>query len=140
MTTPEIATIILALAAVQALLAWWIQARLTSSIKHEYDRELEEFKRNQLLKDKAAVVAEFLAEWTHIQGTDTKRLNQLLWELSLYLPANLVRDVKSMISNTPNGKTAPQVLVDIRRHLLNAIPTRLKLRTLFISNTLEIHQ
>lgn len=118
MGTIDLTILIASFSAIQALLAWWIKNRLSESIKHEYDKKLEEYKQDQLRKEKAAVVAEFLAEWTHLKGTDTKRLNQLLWELSLYLPSHLVRDVKSMVSNSESGKTAPEVLVAARNHLL----------------------
>jgi len=118
MTPTEIAAIVLGFGVIQALLAWWIQARLSASIKHEYDRKLEDIKRDHERRQKAAVVAELMAEWTHVKGNDTKRLNQLLWELSLYLPSELVRDVKSMLAKTPGSKTAPQVLVKVRDHLL----------------------
>jgi hypothetical protein len=120
MNFAELSSIIAPLAVIQALLAWWIQARITNSIKHEYDKKLEEFKREQVRREKAAVVAEFLAEWTHLKGSDTKRLNQLLWELTIYLPSNLVRDVKSMTSATPGCKTSSEVLIAVRDHLLGA--------------------
>ncbi len=117
MEATDLTILIVSFSVVQALLTWWIKSRLTESIKHEYDKRLEEFKRDQLRKEKAAVVAEFLAEWTHLKGADTKRLNQLLWELSLYLPSQLVRDIKSMVTDKKNGKTAPEVLVSARTHL-----------------------
>ena len=102
---------------IQALLVWWVQARIKYSINHKCNVELEKTKRNQLQKDKAAIVSEFLAEWTHVSDGNTKRLNQLLWELSLYLPTNLVHDSKSRISGG-YGKTAPEILDAIRNHLL----------------------
>ena len=49
--------LLLALAAIQALAAWWIQARLSASMKHEYDKRLEELKRDQDRRQKAASVA-----------------------------------------------------------------------------------
>lgn len=107
----------LALAAIQALVSWWIQARLTASIKLEYDTRFEKLKREYERKEKGAAVAELLAEWTHLKEADTKRLNQLLWELSLWLPAHLVRDVTSMVIDSPNRKTPLQVLVAVRAHL-----------------------
>lgn len=114
----ELFSIITPLSVIQVLLAWWMQARRTNSIKHEYDKKLEEFRREQVHREKAAVVAEFLAEWTHVRDADTKKLNQLLWELTIYLPSGLVRDVKSMTTNALGCKTANEVLVAARNHLL----------------------
>ena len=119
MEAKDLSILVLGFLIVQALIGWWTQARITHSIKHEYDLKLEDFKRDQLRKEKAAVVSELLAEWTHLQGTDTKRLNQLLWELTLYLPSELVCDVNSLVRGSPNGKTAPELLVAVRNHLLN---------------------
>jgi hypothetical protein len=119
--TTDLFAVIASISVIQAMLAWWIQARITNSIKHEYDKKLEKFKRDQLRKEKAAVVAEFLAEWTHLEGADTKKLNQLLWELTLYLPADIVRDVKSMATKEFNGRTAPEIIVSARNHLLDGV-------------------
>ena len=113
----DIALLIAAFAVVQALCAWWIQARLSASIKHEYDAKLEQLKREQDQRLKAVAIAEFLAEWTHVKD-DTKKLNQLLWELCLYLPASLVKDLQATVSNSPGHKSAPQLIVAIRQHLL----------------------
>jgi hypothetical protein len=109
--------LIAAIAVVQALCAWWIQARLSASIKFEYDSRLEQLKREQDERLKAAAIAEFLAEWTHVKD-DTKKVNQLLWELCLYLPASLVRDLRATVSKSPGHKSAPQLIVAIRHHLL----------------------
>ncbi len=111
--------LVVAFAIVQTLCALWIQARLSASIKHEYDSKLEQLKRDQDQRLKAAVIAEFLAEWTHVKD-DTKRLNQLLWELCLYLPGPLVKDLQATVSNFPGHKSAPQLIVAIRHHLLGS--------------------
>ncbi len=102
---------------IQFLSAIWIKSRLESSIKHEYDRKLEAFKEERELRHKAATVAEFLAEWTH-ERKDTKRLNQLLWELTLYLPSKHVKELKLCIQGSPD-LTSSDLLVSIRSYLLN---------------------
>lgn len=109
--------LIAAIALIQALFSWWIQARLSASIKHEYDKKLEQLKREQDQRHKAAAIAELLAEWTHVKD-DTKKLNQLLWEFCLYLPASLVKDLQATVSNAPGHKSAPQLIVSIRQQLL----------------------
>lgn len=96
----------------------WIKERLKASIKHEYDLKLENYKSDISRREKAALIAELVAEWTH-PGESTKRLNQLLWELSLYLPSNLVNDLNSTISKESGCKPINNVLVEIRGYLLN---------------------
>lgn|GEM_PF-6390441 len=95
----------------------WLESRLKGSIDYENNQNLEKFKTEQLRREKAAVIAEFLAEWTHLENGNTKKLNQLLWELSLYLPSQLIKDINSMVTSR-EGKTAPEILVAIRNHLL----------------------
>lgn len=58
---------LLGFAAIPALITWWMQSRLGTSIKHEYDRKLESIKREHESRGKAAIVAEFLAKWTQCQ-------------------------------------------------------------------------
>lgn len=100
--------------AAQAVFVWWLK----SAIKHDYDKKLELFKSERLRKDKAAVVAEFFAEWTHVIDGDTKRLNQLLWELSIYLPSDLVRGLNDLSRGSPDAKSAQELLVATRDYLL----------------------
>lgn len=97
---------------------WWLKSFIAGAIKHEYDKKLELFKGERLRKEKAAVVAEFFAEWTHIRGSDTKRLNQLLWELSIYLPSDLVLELNLLSKGSPDAKTAPALIVAARDYLL----------------------
>jgi hypothetical protein len=101
--------------AAQVAFIWWLK----SAIKHEYDKKLEFFKSERLRKDKAAVVAEFFAEWTHVKDSDTKRLNQLLWELSLYLPSDLVRELNALSRGSPDAKSAQELLVAVRNYLFD---------------------
>jgi hypothetical protein len=96
----------------------WFIERLKASIKHEYDLKLEMYKSEISRREKAALIAELVAEWTHDRDS-TKRLNQLLWELSLYLPSGIVSDLNSTLSNRHDCKTINQVLVDVRNYLLN---------------------
>ncbi|MCU8291257.1 DUF3265 domain-containing protein [Vibrio vulnificus] len=96
----------------------WLIERLKASIKHEYDVKLENYKSEISRREKAALIAELVAEWTHDRES-TKRLNQLLWELSLYLPSNLINDLNATISNDPEHKDIRQVLVEVRGYLLD---------------------
>lgn len=96
----------------------WLIERLKASIKHEYDLRLENHKSDISRREKAALIAELVAEWTHPRES-TKRLNQLLWELSLYLPSEFVKDLNATISKEQGCKPINDVLVNIRSYLLN---------------------
>lgn len=103
----------------QAFIFWGFKAWIVTSIKHEYDKKLEVFKGGQLRREKAAIIAEFVAEWTHVKDRDAKRLNQLLWELTLYLPSWLVKEVNAVVSKASAEKSAPDLIVAARAHLLD---------------------
>lgn len=114
----ELFSAVSAIIIVQVMATIWLKARITSSIKHEYDRKLEDYKQDVSRREKAALVAELVAEWTHPMET-TKRLNQLLWELSLYLPSKLVVELNGCVSKSPGSKTSNEVLVMVRDYLLD---------------------
>ena len=50
-------------AALQLIGSLWLKARLESSIKHEYDKKLEEFKFETRRREQSALVAAVLSEW-----------------------------------------------------------------------------
>jgi hypothetical protein len=41
----------------------WIEARISASIKHDYDQQLETFKKDLNKREKVELVAELFAEW-----------------------------------------------------------------------------
>lgn len=96
----------------------WLLERLKASIRHEYNIKLENYKSDISRREKAALIAELVAEWTHPRES-TKRLNQLLWELSLYLPSAFVKDLNATISKEADCKPINDVLVNIRDYLLD---------------------
>ncbi len=115
MTTQTI-YLILAFAFLQFISTIWIKSRLEQSIKYEYHKKLETFKEERELRQKASIVADFLAEWTH-ERENTKRLNQLLCELTLYLPSAHVKKLKQCVQGSADI-TANELLISIRNHLL----------------------
>ena len=116
MTLSDLLAVVVSVGSVQGLLTIWLKARLESSIKHEYDRKLEELRYELRQREQAAMVAELLAEWTS-KPTDVKRLNQLTWEASLWLPARVVKDLCGTLSHGPDAKSTKAILVEVRRVL-----------------------
>ena len=70
----------------------WFEARLKSSIQHEYDLRLEQVRETTLIKVKAELVAELFAEWLSYPD-DQRRLNQLALEAFLWLPEDILSDL-----------------------------------------------
>ncbi|HCG5528210.1 TPA: hypothetical protein NJ015_000357 [Vibrio parahaemolyticus] len=81
--------------ALQFLIGLWIKARLESSIKHEYDKKLEDFKYEQKVREQAAKVSKLLAEARNgdvsLSRDRATSLNQQAWELILWLPEKTAR-------------------------------------------------
>ncbi len=62
------------------------------------------------------MIAELFAEWT-AKPPNFKRLNQLTWEASLWLPADIVLELSKRLSNVTDTKDTKELLVDVRRYL-----------------------
>lgn len=87
------------------------------SIKHDYNKQLEEFKQEQLIKYKSEVIAELFSEWLS-WPKDRKRLNQLSFEAFLWLPDEICNELSSVLSHKPNAKTFRDIHNSTRKYLL----------------------
>ena len=112
------------LAILQFLLSIWIKSRLESSIKHEYDKLVEEYRYDIKTREQASKIAEYLSiiEGKRLDPTsefDFRRANKLAWELLLWLPENLYLELKETLDpkNTDIKKNTFKVLLKIREHL-----------------------
>jgi hypothetical protein len=103
-------------AVLQLLASLWLKARLESSIKHEYDKKLEEFKFETRRREQSALVAAVLSEWIS-PDIDYKKLNKLAWEATLWLPDSLANDLNARLANAPTAKSLKEILVEIKGHL-----------------------
>src|SRR5689334_2962873 len=99
----QVAVGVLLLAALQFLVGLWIKARLEGSIKHEYDRRLKDYEAQIRIREQAARVAELLAMRFDPQATPAQ-FNRLAWELSLWLPAQLVCDLTQCLVGVKGAK------------------------------------
>lgn len=111
------------------LVTTWLKSRLEESIKLEnakimaevtskFQKELEDYKNSIKIREQAARVADFLAY--AFSGSITPReFNRLAWELSLWLPADLVRDISECLASQEQSKPTPkEVLIKVRKLLL----------------------
>jgi hypothetical protein len=100
----------------QFLATSWLKARFESSIRRVYDKRLEDFRFQFKQREQAAVIAELLAEWSS-GHYDPKRLNRLIWEASLWLPAETVVELSKVVGNSPDARPMKQRLVEVRSHI-----------------------
>jgi hypothetical protein len=97
----------------------WIKSRIEGSIKHEYDKLLKDYEAQLKVREQAARVAELLA-LAFDPATQPTRFNQLAWELSLWLPASLVRDISRCLVRERDSKNPKEILIEVRKILLHA--------------------
>ncbi|MFY4862381.1 hypothetical protein ACOTWK_05850 [Aliarcobacter butzleri] len=88
------------------------------SIKHDYNKQLEEFKQEQLIRYKAEVVAELIAEWLSFPENQ-KKLNQLTFEAFLWLPDDICNKLSAILSHKASyDLTIRELILEVRKHLL----------------------
>jgi len=113
-----------------ALAHVWVKSRIENSIRteyetalkklqHEYDRQMELFRMDQRRRERGAMIAELFAEWAS-KPTDMKRLNQLAWETTFWLPPEMIPELRKRLCNDTDAKDLKQLLVEMRWHLAGA--------------------
>lgn len=116
LTGIDLSIIICVVAAVQWMVSKWFEARLVQSIKHEYDKRMEELRFETRKREQAARVSELLAS-EFSADPETERFNRLAWELSLWLPADIVRELTRYLCKDDTAKHPKEILIAIRRLL-----------------------
>ncbi|MGV3528659.1 MAG: hypothetical protein ACO1OO_07185 [Flavisolibacter sp.] len=87
-------------------------------------KDIERFRREHEKQQRAQIVAELLALWGHTGTTkmseDTrKKLNELSFQCSLWLPVEILQDLSLRLTNQHGSKEAKEILSDVRVHLGN---------------------
>lgn len=117
----EVGVAVLLIAVLQFLTALWIKTRLEGSIKHLYDKKLEEFRYEIRVREQAARVAEYMELARHLREdspqADYERANRLAWELAMWLPSEVYKRMAEALVR-PNEENNPLVVVVAVRKLL----------------------
>jgi len=95
----------------------WIEHRIAQSIKHEYDKKLEQLKNEISARNRAVLVAELISEWIDCPKERVK-LNRLTFEAFLWLPENVARELSKALAHDPSAKDIRAILLMVRHHLL----------------------
>lgn len=109
--------------AVAYLAKTWIEARVAASIKHEYDQQLEQYKRELDKRQKIELLAELFAEWIAVPRGEVvpkerrTRLNQLSFAAALWLPESVVVEMSKTLQLKPDAKSYFEVLLLARKEL-----------------------
>ncbi|WP_180075700.1 hypothetical protein [Acinetobacter sp. YH12106] len=101
----------------------WLLIRLKDSIKHEYDKKLEEYKYEVEKRKKAEMVARLLAHWLSLPEQQ-EELNRLTFECFLWLPDDIAQDLSSLLAHERENEVCVRsVLNKIRKHLSSESPS-----------------
>ncbi|QED38082.1 hypothetical protein FK178_10260 [Antarcticibacterium arcticum] len=95
----------------------WINRKIQYAVKFRYDKQLEEFKEENLKRSKANLVAELLSEWLSFPE-DQKNLNKLTFEAFLWLPEPIANKLSKLLSHNSDSPEVREVLFDVRKYLM----------------------
>ena len=100
-------------------LSTWVKVRIEESVKYGYARKLEDYRNEIKIREQAARVASFLAyaKW-HQSQLDGEDFDKTAWELSLWLPPEVCRELKKSLVGERTDETMKQVLLAARKVLL----------------------
>lgn len=119
---PQIGIGLTLIALIQWGLAEWIKSRVQNSIKHEYDRSLEEFKYDIKVREQAAKVAEYMATARDLKASDPQseyqKVNKLAWELGMWLPSETYMKLAESIANPTKTNNPLEMVIAVRKILL----------------------
>jgi hypothetical protein len=116
MSAEQFGLLIAILGGIQTALSVWLKSTIEGAVKHKFDRELEIFKGEVRQRERAALIAELIAEWSS-HPANPKRLNQLVIEANLWLPEQHARDLNRILVHARDAKNPKELIIDIR-HLL----------------------
>jgi uncharacterized membrane protein YhiD involved in acid resistance len=114
---------------IQWLLTTWVRSRLENSIRSEYEKTIEDYKLEIKTKERAEKVAKYLSLYFQ-DSQNFQELNQLSWELALWLPDHIYKNMTTAIKNMGGElditkPTILDILIDTRKELLKS-PGKLK--------------
>lgn len=134
LTSIIISSVIVAsgLGVIQWLLTKWVSARLEKSIQYEYDRKMEEYRFQQLQRQKAETIARLFARWIKYRGNEAiylnkselldfyEELNQMSIEISLWInDKKILTDIMARLQLKADAKDIRTLSGDIRKLILN---------------------
>jgi len=122
MDNVQILVIIISLGILQFIVSKWLESRLENSIKHEYNKLIEDYKYNLKIREQAARVAEYFALARRLEedspSSDYERANQMTWELAMWLPTELYKKMVHAIAFPSPENNIQRVVIECRKLLL----------------------
>jgi len=128
LTIPDLISITSLTGILVFLASKWTEARITASIKSEYDRKLADYQAELKRREQASRIADLLTRFHYstepIIANKQNKLDfmKLAWELSIWLPPDTVRSLSEHLINwTPGNvkkvKDPKTILIEVRKIL-----------------------
>jgi hypothetical protein len=109
-------------ALLQFFLSTWISERLKISLQKEHSQFLESLKWELKLREQAVGVAEYLALARSLTDKspdeDYRKANQLSWELAMWLPGDIYKEMTNSIVNPSKDTNELTTVLRVRALLL----------------------
>jgi hypothetical protein len=131
MDTITFVEILAGISVIQFIASKWIIARINESIRHEYEKKLEEYKFEIVQREQASKISELFAMWFKYGGredelldVDSKRnhfekLNKLTCELAIWVKnENLVKEIMSRLHNDKDALHYKEIIIKMREYIL----------------------
>lgn len=119
---PEMSVLALLLGGLQYLSALWISERLKTSLQKEHSAFLEGLRWDLKAREQAVHVAEYLALGRSLRddspAADFRRANQMSWELAMWLPEDVYREMTLALVNPAPTRNELTTVLSVRQMLL----------------------
>lgn len=118
----EISLGVLLLGVLQYLVSILIHERLKTSLQKEHSAFLENLKWELKAREQAVRVAEYLALARNLKedspDPDFRKANQLSWELAMWLPEDIYREMVRAIATPKDNLNELTTVISVRKLLL----------------------
>ncbi|WP_446008510.1 hypothetical protein [Candidatus Electrothrix sp.] len=108
--------------ALQYLASLCISERLKTTLQKEHSVFLEKLKWEVKAREQAVRVAEYLALARSLKedspGSDFRKANQMSWELAMWLPVDIYREMVKAITSPSERENELTTVVSVRKLLL----------------------
>jgi len=87
-------------------------------IKLVFKKKLENYKNNEIKKQKAVLIADLLSEWIS-DPEDRKNLNKLTLEAFIWLPKDIAEKLSLLLSHDRNSPQIREIVAEVRKLILD---------------------
>lgn len=102
----------------ELLLVAFIQILVVAGITYHFNKSIENYKYDFKVREQAAKISEYLSLYIKNDPNDFVRMNQFSFELALWLPEEVYKNLGPALQKQEHAKHVFEVIIDVRKHLL----------------------